>query len=371
MIKPTLKRADFFISLIENEKRHKLFGPSMVQILKLNGKLITLFGDHHRKVEDIPEWSFNISEFIEFLIQYIPACFDIFLESGEALVQGTEDIDVYKMANKSKYDLNYGLPKVVGDYWESLGNYKKPDPTNFNRIHNINIRKQLDSKYNLQYLPVTSDYDIYNYLYIGLLNGEAKLIAYCLNYLFETDTYTEEKIINESNLLKISKQYKDIPYGNELKSVILDDLHKNELAFDKNLLTKFKGMMSVRLARKIVDIYALPRILKTIYVYDDSDIIIVYAGAAHTVYYAQKLVQYGAEVLYETNNEDGMYINYKNLGMTEYEISEMQNVDGNFRYPAKNHIILDENMVDVLIDELWHIAEKQNKCSFKSKQRFE
>lgn len=276
------------------------------------------------------------------------------------------------LANKSNYAIyNFGIQQVGGDYWESFGNYKNPEPTKFNRIHNINIRRQLDNKYALSRLPVTTNYVAYNNLYIGLLNGDAQLITECLNYLFETNTYTEEKIRPDSSLLKISKQYNDIPYGNELKNVILHDLHENELAFDKNLLPKFVNMMSISFASKIVDIYALPRILKSIYVYDDSDVIIVYAGSKHTAYYTQKLVQYGAEILYETDNDDGMYMKYKNLGMTEYEIEQMQNVNGNFNYPVKNHIIFDDYMVNILIDELQNIAKRQNICSFKSKQYIE
>lgn len=364
------KETKYFLELLKRKTGNNLFGPDYLQILKLNGRLILLFGDNHEKIEDFDNSALNIKDLILGLIKNIPACIDIFIEAAPYFVQGADNRDMYTLESKDRFDIpDYGLTQVIGEFWESFGNYKNPQTTYFNRVHNINPRYQPNKKYDLGKLPVWTSYEVYHNLILSLIIGDTYYMVDSLNYLFETDIYNAEDIKNESNLLKISKQYKDIPLKDKLIDEIIKDLDNHELSFDKKLLPKFRSMMSVRLAKKIMDVYALPRILKSIYVYDDSDIIIVYAGAAHTTYYTEKLLKiYDATLLYESEKNNDTYNNYKSSGMTDYEISQLINVDGYEGIPLRNHILLDENLINILINELLNISQKKNKCNFKTKR---
>lgn len=368
MDSPTPESANFFINILNEERNYKLFGPSILQILKLNGKLILLFGDQHNKFDDVDRSKFTINYFTNLLIENIPACIDIFIESAAPFVQNSTNNLIYSQENKPKNKPIWDseLIPVILNFWESLGNYKTPINTNYNRIHNIDIRKQINKKYNLINIPVTQQYVVYYNLFVALLTGNMTLLAEMLNYLHETNIYNDEDIINESSLLKIHKQYEYLPLKNKLMNVLIDDLNKYQLTFDKDLLDKYILRFSKRIGARIMDLYALSRILKSIYVYNDSAIIIAYAGSGHTMYYAEKLIEvYNAELLYQSKNDNPIQYNDPNL--TTYEIDQLYKLNNYISMPIKKYIVLDDELVDVLTEEIWKISQKQNRCSFKSK----
>lgn len=84
------------------------------------------------------------------------------------------------------------------------------------------------------------------------------------------------------------------------------------------------------------------------------------------MYYAEKLIEvYHAELLYQSKNDNP--IKYNDPNLTTYEIDQLYKLNNYISMPIKKYIVLDDELVDILIEEIWDISQKQNKCSFKSK----
>lgn len=134
---------------------------------------------------------------------------------------------------------------------------------------------------------------------------------------------------------KISKQYDNIPLSAELKKIILrlflvslNNIKRYIVSLlddiDNNLTGIYEGIeeLLVHIGKDFMDTYALPRIVKSIYNYEDSKMLIAYAGTYHIDTYIAALAEvYNAEIIYETeeNRKTCVAVPNMDFGVDELE----------------------------------------------------
>lgn len=104
--------------------------------------------------------------------------------------------------------------------------------------------------------------------------------------------YTPESI-KESNYYKVAKQYDNIPLAEEVKQKIITNYYDNIYQYDYNNNTDYGSIY--------LDVYAIGRILRTIFSYNDNKIIIVYVGDRHIKNFISILTEiYNAQKLFKS-----------------------------------------------------------------------
>lgn len=303
----------------------KVVGAASLNVLKLNNRLIFLFGNQHLPTQ--PKCQVNNSittiDFFDFFAVNSPACIDLFIE-GHRFAQGLKGPRFHGEKERMEYIATYTptwsmLSEAIVHYWCHFGEDKEVCSEIGNmRIHNIEFRLSTNLNYSLieiflsairtrEDLSINSK-DLMN-LFDGFLNGDMKSISHALLQICETncDRYRYDDIVTHSNYDRISKQFKDVPYSNELKRKLRD-------MFYFRIVSLLLGGgedddIGLFLATPIMDAYGLPRIIKSIYSYIDSRIIFVYAGTYHTktydvilreVYKAESIVVISQKPSFET-----------------------------------------------------------------------
>jgi hypothetical protein len=152
--------------------------------------------------------------------------------------------------------------------------------------------------------------DTFNLILINIINGDMEKLSTNLLYLVEDfkdkfydydkikEYYTTENLTNNSPYLKIKKQFKYLDedtvsiYKNFMLKELNKILNKTKIEFKKltsnlNKLNKIKFFncfedFFIDFGSLIVDSYTIARMLKSIYIYSDSSLIVCYAGMKHT-----------------------------------------------------------------------------------------
>lgn len=336
----------------------RIIGPNSLAVMKLNGKIILMFGDYHYKTDECnthKPGDKSIVEILDLFERYSPKVVDLFIEAYE-LVQGYQDEYKDKYSNIRLGEVKLPdtmLSEIIKQYWPCFGNDKTLCRYEKLRIHNMDFRRNPNPKYDLY--PISSIFNIKNTkiaylnLIIGLLYGDMDMVADSLNIIRNTQEYRASDIIHESNYTKVAKQYENIPKSRELREEIVNRFITG--VYDIDISEKYKGLYTAIIEKYIMDIYALPRIIKSIYLYNDSGIIVVYGGYAHISDYTEILQKlYGAKIVTMTDNPDDSRIRIAGM-ITDVSDSEILNLVPK-NSPIRSCIDISQSMMISIVNSL-------------------
>lgn len=357
------------------ELNNTISGPHELSVLSLNNKLIFLFGDEHIPTESqcLNPFSQPISLFLDTFFRSSPVCIDLFLEadifSNTPLYQHGNN---YNTKSKESTTALSPLSAVIAKYSECLGGNKQSCNQFGNvRFHNINFRTFPESAYNLVYVPqffisnaiqkgdllaigsFLSKISSYRSILISLIDGNLKQVSQLFLSLYDSffdssdnfqyrNYYAYNNLSRYSGYDRVGKQYKQLDNKEGLKSEIIakyDDMinanyrdinfltqliynNANDLdqlgdIIDTDRLFTIIANIIVNIGSSIMDSYAMPRIIKTIYKYSDSRVLIVYAGSYHTNNYFQILNNlYNVDIIADIKSQNQTCINIHSSDMT-------------------------------------------------------
>jgi hypothetical protein len=336
--------------------------------MELNGKILLMFGDYHDNTKECKiyrDGDKSISDIFDLFGKYSPVCSDLFIE-GYSLVQGYNNrYNIYDVENPQK-TMNIPdvmLGNILKKYWNCLGINKKQCHFGNLRIHNTDFRRNPNDKYNLFDLPFVNNKHAYSNLIVGLLNGNMDSVAKSMNIIHGVDKYKFFDILSESNYLKVSKQYDNIPNSLELRHEFTRKYFDEIYNF--SLMNKYSKIYLNRVRSYITDIYALPRIVKAIYSYNDSGIVMVYSGATHILRYRDILSKvYRAKIITKTDDPDDLRIAVERKA-SENDFNELLKIlDENA--PIRSCIEINANMMAIIINSLIPIFKRQSICKLKN-----
>ncbi|ARF09585.1 hypothetical protein Indivirus_1_208 [Indivirus ILV1] len=213
------------------------------------------------------------------------------------------------------YTFNDSIFKIPIEYWLKINNSEEIEGHTFFYKLDDNMR---------QYISNLNKYeDIISNILLGDMNGLSKSINMLFEPFFKIKKYEKFRTVYEPNVLensiymKLSKQLKPlddnlkgklkkfiketynagIKGNNSIKSIIseiqeLDKKISEEKIAPIDLNKKIYYLlmtMHLYFGSLILDMYTMPRLLKSIFVYKDSNTIILYAGAAHVSRYDELL----------------------------------------------------------------------------------
>ncbi|CAH6419448.1 Hypothetical protein HVR_LOCUS635 [uncultured virus] len=346
---------DNILRRLSNIKR--IIGPNNLNITKLNNKLILLFGDFHTITDNCTqstEQSTDISiiELFELFGQNSIVPVEIFVE-GYKLIYGYQDDykDFYnQMRSERMIFSNIGtLPNILTRYWYCFGNEDNYCNNLNMRIHNIDFRRNPKSKYDFMKLPLIKDKNAYLNLIIGLLYGNMHLVAESLNIIYGCTEYNYHDLIRESNYYYIAEQYNNIPRSDELRRAIIQLFIDKEYSFQYE--DKYAGIYIRSIIAYISIIYAIARIVRTIYENNEPGIIMVYAGHRHIDKYTKLLTSiYGANFI-TTSDGDEYFELARRTATDQYELEELKKIlPENVIFSSCTNV--DRSVLDTLIREL-------------------
>lgn len=262
-------------------------------------------------------------------------------------------LDYYDLTTGRKNIFNlplyYLFPSNVEDF---------PDPDQLNSLINI-------VNYNSTFKNYLNNLGRYRHIVVALLNNDMVSLSNIIdsiyspfdNYQKQKDLFTSKTLINKSPYPKLSKQIVALQpkYQNYLKDYVLkryDDESNfyitNIREFVKNnhrdfrLLIEYIDSFYTKLAVLIFDTYTIARIMKAIFNYDDSSLIITYAGEFHIDQYEQFFNKF----------VDDFHIDLEKIT----EIGKSKDDNG---------CIILNNQWDVIIRYLQNAFNNPSKCSIK------
>lgn len=215
--------------------------------------------------------------------------------------------------------------------------------------------------------------DTFKLILINMIDGDMENLSTNLIYLIEDfkdnfsnyntikKHYSVENLINKSPYLKIKKQskYLDKDVIMLYKKFMLKELNKilnktkskfKKLTSNLNKLNKIKFFncfenFFIDFGSLIVDSYTIARMLKSIYIYSDSSLIICYAGMKHTNRYYKFFDKY-----YLKNNLKNNINKIKIIGERDYGC-----------VPVKNYKKKWNKLLNNIIEQF----KTPSQCSFK------
>jgi hypothetical protein len=286
-----------------------IIGPYSLDVLKLNNKLIWLFGDVHipNNPECNIEGSMFLHDYLDLIFQKSPVCSDFFIETGaftftplfDQLTEGESNISYYKSSPKDE------LAFIILKYWDCLGPLKSECKYGNVRLHNIDIRINPYEKYTInqniiaKHLQPLSFDQLYNFwekkfLWVDILrammDGDLKTVSILFQELYIDlpelrAAYEYSNLVKYSNFDRISKQFKNIPRADDLKSYLLKSateyISTAHIRENEYILYSIENNLS-HIASWFMDAYTLARMIKTIYLFPDSGLLFTYVGYYHT-----------------------------------------------------------------------------------------
>lgn len=279
-----------------------ILGPITMTLLECNNKPIILFGDQHLRSPNMHGIAFR--EYLEFFFKYSPTDVDFFMETIRFYDIPFQDFDMIKENDKCGE-----LCAVLRHFNDCLGLYKvgcKEKYPNV-RFHNIEFRRSFNPIYNLvsqnrilmESVGKNPDSirDVQNRLKIhcpkfiqALFDGNEENInsEFIAIYNLNNKIYGTLTINQDNPFLKLSKQYKNLPFKDDIAKFMVNEMNVLKNIFDINVMTL--GGFLVDFATIAMDGYAIGRMLKGIYFYPKS-VSIVYSGDNHTIRYRKILTQ--------------------------------------------------------------------------------
>ena len=228
----------------------------------------------------------------------------------------------------------------------------------------MDFRRNPYYKYVLLDLPFVNNKEAYLNLIVGLLYNNMDMVATALNTIKSTNQYTSDDLRRFSNYHRVAKQYENLPYSNELKEALINKYITGPYDYNYDLIRKHEKAYITEISGHIMDLYGLPRIVKAIYSYQDSGIIIVYGGFSHVAKYIDILQKiYGAQIIVQTDDPDDIRNHFiKITPPTEYqEIIKL--IPSNA--PMRSCIDISTNMMSIIVNALTPVLTKQINCSIK------
>ncbi len=346
----------------------KINGPNSLTVMELNDKLIFLFGDFHGRSSECTinlEGNISIIDFFELFSKNSPVCSDLFIESLQ-FVQGNDIISTQEYYNRSNdvYS-NTSLFDVITRYWSCFGVGKEECDVGNMRVHNIDFRRNISSQFSFLDIPYVENRDAYLNLLRGLLYWDIDLVTKSFNEIningehLPVNSYIIE---NMTNYQRISKQYESIPNADLLKQEIIREFINGPYSFplSKDSINTYL----TAIGEWLMDIYGIGRILKSVYSYEDSKILMVYAGQNHIRKY-ERLLQtvYGAKIVFQAGLNYDVLNFYKSRGISEGEIINEYSKMIDIRSSLKSCIDIDT--FSSVINYLIPIFMNETSCSVK------
>ncbi len=243
-------------------KIRRITGPTSLRLLKLNGKLIFIFGDYHRPTpqQSITKTSSSIMDYFDIIFTSHGICCDLYLETSgfthvynfDELRNNQQNIPIHKSPPHQQTDLN----NVVDKYWDCLGPLKDNCPSHV-RLHNIEFRRSLETTDDLNYSLMhiydgfgrglsdlirilrISNTRLGDELYMfrnildAMIDGDLVRVSNIYLELFRNfvvirEKYTYDNIVRYSGFQKMHQQYKNLPpyIINRIKNELLKDIDK-------------------------------------------------------------------------------------------------------------------------------------------------
>jgi hypothetical protein len=297
-------------------------GPYSLSVHKLNHKLIFLFGDYHiatsRECNNIPG-SISLTNYLNQWFTQSGLCCDLFLEAHHFLFDKSFHPSMIK--KKTPRD---ELSTLVIKYNECLTPYKVNCGDFGNvRIHNIDVRGrnqkffpdtifEADKLYQIsdkikraekrqdhitvENLLIEETYyyeqwkqtliDLFQSMLTGDLNHIVELIKMHFHHQYSQEI-TVDEIIENTPYYKVYKQFMNIPHSDDLKHALMLHMRYN---FPKNISPL--GYIA------FMDAYAMTRLIKAVYQYNDSQVLFLYVGNNHKIIYDYLLTTiYNSEII--------------------------------------------------------------------------
>lgn len=343
-----------------------LIGPSTVYAYRVNGKLVILFGDLHSETCDETEHSEYLLNFLNDLFTVSKKCIDFFIETVEFSKisktlyphpTATDELKVIaktlssRIKSYSKHTEVSGIHKVAGAFVKCYAQRRVKCPIKYSgvRFHNIDLRYVVTSPFaahvamhhvfmipfaEINPEPVLMEYyqalvaeggyiKMFDMLTSGVLYKMLPFYDRVYAAFHPNKYFTKNFVITdlrESMYYLISKQLAALP--ETLRESLVAFMRKEFVLCNDYLLNDItetghpRKVRMIKLMSCIMDVYTLARLLKTS-LYADSNVIVCYAGDAHTNRYARFLKEHYTQVV----NENA-FRNVCDIDMSEYDTVE-------------------------------------------------
>ena len=340
-----------FLEMFKNLKR--IIGPSGLNVFMIGGKIFFLFNDYHvppmphcfKDCGDRDQYCAKFDDFLEQFFRASPVCVDFFLETNQFQQLAFTEKDQPYVPVDYGWKGDYYIHKTMKKFEECLGPRKRDCQKNYpkTRIHNIEFRRFRNSIYDLTARDLNlftspkhymesfgfdqnmekflDQVDNHRGIFEAFLDGDMTKLS---NLILTTYApmkrifprldrdFNADALVFNSLYTKLAKQFDPLPerIKQASKQALLNrydtlvQKHLNQIKYIKDAtgvycipddsacvleledqLTQFNADFNVL----ILDSYAVGRMLKALYVYGDANIIIAYAGGAHTRNYSEIL----------------------------------------------------------------------------------
>jgi len=189
-----------------------------------------------------------------------------------------------------------------------------------------------------------------------------------MNDIYKNRIYNANDIIRESNYNRVSKQYNNIPHSEQLKQTFIQRFHNKYSTIDPTIKQTFNKSYAHRISVEVMDLYAIARIVKSVYSYNDSKIVIIYAGDSHVANYTELLrTVYVANLLAITEPIENIIFSidmFRKRVFSDHELTELSKIfhmNGSIR----SCINITQQMREVMINSLRTSFTNTSQCSIK------
>lgn len=309
-------------NIISELKNLNIQGIERFCLIEIKDRLIFLTGEDHTILPKPCKGtlsSMNLVNFFSLFFENSPICCDFFLEQNVFLPLGSEGNKMYeKLYGNLEKESNIDF--LLSKYINCFQTYNKEKCREFGnvRMHNIEYRRQKaysgDKTENV-YLSLEKDVLTKRTRYPSeyqLIEGYKDILVFLLNnrvlsairrlydlYGINVPVSSEEVYLTNTRYSKLSKQLYQLPENVKDDLIGFYDLFSGIYASREE-----KSDLSATLPVLIMDCYAIARILKTIYIYQDSGLLFVHAGSFHINHYIWFLTKKApGTVIIDINNE--------------------------------------------------------------------
>lgn len=279
---------------------NRITGPMSLHIRFLNHRRIFLFSECHCPS---PPGVTSLQEYLDTIFQEGAVQSDLFLETPRFthIPMFQPELQGLIMPTPEQFApiaMEYSeLTRIGIHYWDCLGPIKTGcDKYGRVRLHNLEFRRpyMLDPGLNYELL-IVSDPEVFatqngsaiaDQLYLcptilaAMIDGDLRTVSELFLKLYQNypqylPTYEYVTLLKYSGYDRLSRQFKDIPHREELKTALVAKM-QTAVTLPIDVADRV-GIIS----DLFNDAYTIGRMVRCIYLYPDSEVVWMYAGYAH------------------------------------------------------------------------------------------
>lgn len=316
-----------------------ILGGSYLYAYNVNGRLLIFFGDYHGVVcnKKTAGRAEHLRTFLRDLFTVSKSCVDFFLETTQfskvsKVMYQPENIDylrymqAHHLSDTPEEDeeieevfhefhecfsqervCKYDTTRFHNFEYRRLLTEQRIKPLVFNKIFTLAEKETDSKKLSAHYAALNVEggyHKLLEMILTGKLEGVLPFYDRVLSVFHDVPGYFTKNFtvadLHQSMYHLVHKQLMEVPVT--LRNQVMHFL-RSEIAGTNADFMKKRGASVTSIKVILMDMYALPRLLKSLFTYSDSNIVVCYGGNAHLNRYA-KFIEKVIKVRPIANNND-------------------------------------------------------------------